>query len=237
MTLSSLASLRIAITVFPGSNCDRDMMVAVEQLTNRRPALVWHKEASLDPVDLVIVPGGFSFGDYLRCGALAGRSPIMNAVMDHAARGGAVLGVCNGFQVLTETGMLPGVLIRNSGLRFSCRMVRLETAETMPSPFTAGLTAGQPLDIPVAHNEGNYFADDDTLDRLQDNGQIAFRYVAGRAEGPANPNGAARDIAGILSNNGRVMGMMPHPERAVSALHGSSDGATLLSKSLQALMS
>jgi phosphoribosylformylglycinamidine synthase I len=237
MTLSSLASIRIAITVFPGSNCDRDMMVAVEQLTNRRPSLVWHKETSLDPVDLVIVPGGFSFGDYLRCGALAGRSPVMNAVMDHAARGGAVLGVCNGFQVLTETGMLPGVLIRNTGLRFSCRMVRLETAETMPSPFTKGLTAGQSLDIPVAHNEGNYFADDDTLDRLQDNGQIAFRYIASDVEGPANPNGAARDIAGILSTNGRIMGMMPHPERAISPLHGSSDGAILLSKSLKALMS
>ena len=237
MTLSSLSSLRIAITVFPGSNCDRDMMVAVEQLTNRRPALIWHKEASLDPVDLVIVPGGFSFGDYLRCGALAGRSPVMNAVMDHAARGGAVLGVCNGFQVLTEIGMLPGVLIRNAGLQFSCRMVRLETAETMSSPFTQGLTVGQLLDIPVAHNEGNYFADDDTLDRLQDNGQIAFRYIAGDAEGPANPNGAARDIAGVLSNNGRVMGMMPHPERAISHLHGSSDGAILLSESLKALMS
>jgi phosphoribosylformylglycinamidine synthase I len=237
MTLSSLASIRIAITVFPGSNCDRDMMVAVEQLTNRRPALVWHKETSLDPVDLVIIPGGFSFGDYLRCGALAGRSPVMNAVMDHAARGGAVLGVCNGFQVLTETGMLPGVLIRNTGLRFSCRMVRLETAETMPSPFTKGLTAGQSLDIPVAHNEGNYFADDDTLDRLQDNGQIAFRYIASDVQGPANPNGAARDIAGILSTNGRIMGMMPHPERAISSLHGSSDGATLLSKSLEALIS
>ena len=237
MTLSSLSSLRIAITVFPGSNCDRDIMVAVEQLTNRRPALIWHKEASLDPVDLVIVPGGFSFGDYLRCGALAGRSPVMNAVMDHAARGGAVLGVCNGFQVLTEIGMLPGVLIRNAGLQFSCRMVRLETAETMSSPFTQGLTVGQLLDIPVAHNEGNYFADDDTLDRLQDNGQIAFRYIAGDAEGPANPNGAARDIAGVLSNNGRVMGMMPHPERAISHLHGSSDGAILLSESLKALMS
>ena len=237
MTLSSLASIRIAITVFPGSNCDRDMMVAVEQLTNRRPALVWHKETSLDPVDLVIIPGGFSFGDYLRCGALAGRSPLMNAVMDHAARGGAVLGVCNGFQVLTETGMLPGVLIRNTGLRFCCRMVRLETAETMSSPFTQGLTPGQSLDIPVAHNEGNYFADDDTLDRLQDNGQIAFRYIASDVEGPANPNGAARDIAGILSTNGRIMGMMPHPERAISPLHGSSDGAILLSKSLKALMS
>ncbi len=237
MTLSSLVSLRVAITVFPGSNCDRDMMVAVEQLTNRRPALVWHKEASLDPVDLVIVPGGFSFGDYLRCGALAGRSPVMNAVMDHAARGGAVLGVCNGFQVLTETGMLPGALIRNASLRFSCRMVRIETAETMSSPFTQSLTAGQSLDIPVAHNEGNYFADVATLDRLKDNGQIAFRYIASNAEGPANPNGAARDIAGILSNNGRVMGMMPHPERAISSLHGSSDGAILLSKSLEALLS
>ena len=224
MTLSSLASLRVAITVFPGSNCDRDMMVAVEQLTNRRPALVWHKEASLDPVDLVIVPGGFSFGDYLRCGALAGRSPIMNAVMDHAARGGAVLGVCNGFQVLTETGMLPGVLIRNAGLRFSCRMVRVETAETMPSPFTAGLTAGQSLDIPVAHNEGNYFADEDTLDRLQDNGQIAFRYTESDITGPANPNGAARDIAGILSANGRVMGMMPHPERMIDKSLSGDDG-------------
>ncbi len=237
MTLSSLSSLRIAITVFPGSNCDRDMMVAVEQLTNRRPALVWHKETSLDPVDLVIVPGGFSFGDYLRCGALACRSPVMNAVMYHAARGGAVLGVCNGFQVLTETGMLPGVLIRNTELRFSCRMVRLETAETMSSPFTQGLTTGQSLDIPIAHNEGNYFADDETLDRLQDNGQIAFRYIASDVEGPANPNGSARDIAGILSTNGRIMGMMPHPERAMSPLHGSSDGAALLSKSLEALMS
>ena len=149
MTVSSLASLRIAITVFPGSNCDRDMMVAVEQLTNRRPALVWHKETSLDPLDLVIVPGGFSFGDYLRCGALAGRSPVMNAVMDHAARGGAVLGVCNGFQVLTETGMLPGVLIRNAGLRFSCRMVRLETAETMSSPLPKVLQPDNRLIFPL----------------------------------------------------------------------------------------
>ena len=237
MTLSSLATIRVAITVFPGSNCDRDMMVAIEQLTNRRPALIWHKEASLDPVDLVIVPGGFSFGDYLRCGALAGRSPIMNAVMDHAARGGAVLGVCNGFQVLTETGMLPGVLMRNAGLRFSCRMARLETCDSMQSPFTAGLSVGQPLDIPVAHNEGNYFADEETLDRLQDNGQIAFRYISRDAERPANPNGSARDIASILSNNGRVMGMMPHPERAVSSLHSSHDGATLLSNSLEALVS
>jgi phosphoribosylformylglycinamidine synthase len=161
----------------------------------------------------------------------------MQAVMDHAARGGAVLGVCNGFQVLTETGMLPGVLMRNAGLRFSCRMVRLETCDGMQTPFTAGLSVGQSLDIPVAHNEGNYFADEETLNRLQDNGQIAFRYISRDPERAANPNGAARDIAGILSNNGKVMGMMPHPERAVSPLHGSTDGATLLSKSLEALMS
>ena len=230
MTLSSLASLRVAITVLPGSNCDRDMMVAVEQLTNRRPALVWHKEASLDPVDLVIVPGGFSFGDYLRCGALASRSPIMNAVMDHAARGGAVLGVCNGFQVLTETGMLPGVLIRNAGLRFSCRMVRLETAETMPSPFTAGLTAGQSLDIPVAHNEGNYFADDDTLARLQDNQQIAFTYADGD-----NPNGACLDIAGITDTSGRILGMMPHPERRAEPELGGEDGKRLFTGIVESL--
>ena len=148
----TLSALRVAIIVFPGSNCDRDMMVAIEQLTSRRPALVWHKEASLDAADLVIIPGGFSFGDYLRCGAFAGRSPIMNAVLDHAARGGAVMGICNGFQILTETGMVPGVLIRNAGLKFSCRNVGLRPCETLASPFTAGLDPGEDLPIPIAHN-------------------------------------------------------------------------------------
>ena len=233
----TLSALRVAIIVFPGSNCDRDMMVAIEQLTSRRPALVWHKEASLDPADLVIIPGGFSFGDYLRCGALAGRSPIMNAVLDHAARGGAVMGICNGFQVLTETGMVPGVLIRNAGLKFTCRNVRLQLCETLSSPFTAGLAMGEDLTIPVAHNEGNYFADDDELDRLEGNGQVAFRYVNGDAVGPANPNGASRDIAGVLSNNGRVLGMMPHFECAMLKLHGGADGAIFLLKSLEALVS
>ena len=144
----TLSALRVAIIVFPGSNCDRDMMVAIEKLTSRRPALVWHKEASLDAADLVIIPGGFSFGDYLRCGALAGRSPIMNAVLDHAARGGAVMGICNGFQILTETGMVPGVLIRNAGLKFSCRNVGLQLCETLASPFTAGLDPSENLTIP-----------------------------------------------------------------------------------------
>jgi phosphoribosylformylglycinamidine synthase I len=233
----TLSAMRVAIIVFPGSNCDRDMMVAIEQMTSRRPALVWHKETSLDPVDLVIIPGGFSFGDYLRCGALAGRSSVMHAVLDHAARGGAVMGICNGFQVLTETGMVPGVLIRNAGLKFACRNVDLAVCDTVASPFTSGLAAGQHLTIPIAHNEGNYFADADELRRIEDNGQVAFRYVAGAAFGPANPNGAANDIAGVLSPNGRVMGMMPHPERAMSPEQGGSDGALFMSKALEALVS
>jgi phosphoribosylformylglycinamidine synthase I len=233
----TLSAMRVAIIVFPGSNCDRDMMVAIEQLTSRRPALVWHKETSLDPVDLVIIPGGFSFGDYLRCGALAGRSSVMHAVLDHAARGGAVMGICNGFQVLTETGMVPGVLIRNAGLKFACRNVDLAVCDTVASPFTSGLAAGQHLTIPIAHNEGNYFADADELRRIEDNGQVAFRYVAGAAFGPANPNGAANDIAGVLSPNGRVMGMMPHPERAMSPEQGGSDGALFMSKALESLVS
>jgi len=216
----SLSSMRIAVLVFPGSNCDRDMMVAIERLTGRRPALVWHKESSLDPIDLAIVPGGFSFGDYLRCGALAARSPVIDAVLDHAARGGAVMGVCNGFQVLVETGLLPGVLMQNAGLKYVCRNVTLKVCETVDSPFTRNLSVDTPLTMPVAHNEGNYFATSD-----------------GAAWGPANPNGAALDIAGIVSSNGRVMGMMPHPERAVSAELGGSDGATLLRGCLEALAS
>jgi phosphoribosylformylglycinamidine synthase I len=233
----SLSSMRIAVLVFPGSNCDRDMMVAIERLTGRRPALVWHKESSLDPIDLAIVPGGFSFGDYLRCGALAARSPVIDAVLDHAARGGAVMGICNGFQVLVETGLLPGVLMQNAGLKYVCRNVTLKVCETVDSPFTRNLSVDTPLTMPVAHNEGNYFATSDELARLEDNGQIAFRYADGAAWGPANPNGAALDIAGIVSSNGRVMGMMPHPERAVSAELGGSDGATLLRGCLEALAS
>jgi phosphoribosylformylglycinamidine synthase I len=233
----TLSALRVAIIVFPGSNCDRDMMVAIEQLTSRRPALIWHKEASLDAADLVIIPGGFSFGDYLRCGALAGRSPIMSAVLDHAARGGAVMGVCNGFQVLTETGMLPGVLIRNAGLKFTCRNVALQVCETLESPFTSRLATNKRLTIPIAHNEGNYFAEPDELERLGGDGQIPFRYTDSSTIGPANPNGASHDIAGVISKNGRVLGMMPHPERAMSDLHGSTDGAHFLLKSLEALVS
>ena len=231
----SLSALRVAVIVFPGSNCDRDMIVAIEKLAGRQPALVWHKETSLDPVDLAIIPGGFSYGDYLRCGALAARAPIMEAVLDHAARGGAVMGVCNGFQILLESGLLPGVLVENAGLKYVCRNTCVEVVGGTASPFTQGLTPGQRLTIPVAHNEGNYFASDEDLQRLEDNGQIALRYAQSEIVGPANPNGAARDIAGIVSANGRVMGMMPHPERAISPELGSADGATMLSACLEAL--
>ena len=225
--------MRAAIIIFPGSNCDRDMMVALERITGRRPALIWHKETSIDPVDMIILPGGFSFGDYLRCGALAARSPAIEAVIDHASRGGAVLGVCNGFQILLETGLLPGTLVRNAGLKFVCRETSLAVQKTTASLFTDGLQDGQELTIPIAHNEGNYFAPDDQLAMLEDNGQIALRYTKGRHPGPANPNGAAHDIAGIISENGRVMGMMPHPERAIGDGHHSVDGRIFLQAALE----
>ena len=231
----SLSTLRVTVAVFPGSNCDRDMMVAIEKLAGRRPALVWHKESSLDATDLVIIPGGFSYGDYLRCGALAARSPIMEAGLDHTARGGAVMGVCKGFQILLETGLLPGVLGENAGLKYVCRNTCVEVVGGTASPFTDGLETGQSMIIPVAHNEGNYFASDEDLQRLEDNGQVAFRYAESDIVGPSNPNGAARDIAGIVSPNGRVMGMMPHPERAISPELGSADGAPLLTACLEAL--
>ncbi len=225
--------MRSAILIFPGSNCDRDMMVAVERITGRRPALVWHKDNQLDPVDIVIIPGGFSFGDYLRCGALAARAPAMEAVIDHASRGGAVLGVCNGFQILLETGLLPGTLVRNDELKFVCREVRVAVQETLKNPFLDDLSDGTELRIPVAHNEGNYFADDSLLDSLQQGGQIALRYVENDPTRTANPNGSSRNIAGILSANGRVMGMMPHPERAMGNGHPSEDGRKFLKSVLE----
>jgi len=219
--------MRVAIIVFPGSNCDRDMMVAVETLTGRRPALIWHKQANLDPVDLAIIPGGFSFGDYLRCGALAAHAPIMNALHDHAARGGAILGVCNGFQVLTESGLLPGALMRNSNLKFVCKNIKLNV-ETSSSNFTSCYSKNEIIDTPIAHHDGNYNADQNTLDELKNEDRIAFSYVN-------NPNGSMNNIAGILSNNRRVLGMMPHPERLNDPMLGGLDGNRLfqsLSESL-----
>ncbi len=224
-----MASFRSAVITFPGSNCDRDMADALEKVSGSTPLRVWHGDADLPAeLDFIALPGGFSYGDYLRSGAMAARSPIMQAIVEAAARGVPVLGVCNGFQVLTEAGLLPGALMRNAGIRFVCREVAL-TVENSQSLFTAGYSAGQKITIPVAHHDGNYFADDATLDRLEGEGRVAFRY--------AEPvNGSARDIAGLLNAAGNVLGMMPHPERMIEAAHGGSDGRVLFESALNALI-
>lgn len=212
--------MRSAVIVFPGSNCDRDMARAIELVSGHAAQMVWHKDSELPAgTDFIALPGGFSYGDYLRSGAMAARSPIMRAVIDAAARGTPVLGVCNGFQVLTEAGLLPGALMRNAGLHFLCKdaPVRVENSQSI---FTSGYTAGEELAIPIAHHDGNYAADADTLDTLEGEGRIAFRYRS-------DVNGSARDIAGVLNAAGNVLGMMPHPERAVEAAHGNQDGLRL----------
>lgn len=220
--------MRAAVIVFPGSNCDRDLAVAFEKFGGHKPEMVWHKETELPTgIDVVGVPGGFSHGDYLRCGAIAAQAPIARAVADFAARGGMVLGICNGFQVLTETGILPGALMRNAGIKFVCKTTPLEVASTN-SVFTADLEAGSTVDIPVAHHDGNYFADAETLARLQGEDRVAFRYAE-------NINGSVDRIAGILSENRRVLGMMPHPERAIDPLHGGTDGAGVFTSMMSAL--
>ena len=225
-----MSSFTAAVVTFPGSNCDRDMAVAIEQISGGTVHRVWHGDAELpDNLDFIALPGGFSYGDYLRSGAMAARSPIMQAVVAAANRGVAVLGVCNGFQVLTEAGLLPGALMRNAGIRFVCREVAL-TVESSQSLFTAGYAAGQQITIPVAHHDGNYFADDATLDALESEGRVAFRY--------AEPvNGSARGIAGVLNAQGNVLGMMPHPERAIEPAHGGSDGRALFESVVGALVS
>ena len=212
--------MKSAVIVFPGSNCDRDLAVAIEEVTGRAPAMVWHRDTDLpDGTDFIALPGGFSYGDYLRSGAMAARSPIMRAVSDAAARGVPLLGVCNGFQVLTEAGLLPGALMRNAGLNFVCRSVPLKV-ENSQSLFTSQYDAGEEILIPVAHHDGNFQADAATLDRLEGEGRVAFRY---RDE----VNGSARGIAGILNDAGNVLGMMPHPERALERAHGNTDGRRL----------
>lgn len=211
--------MKAAVVVFPGSNCDRDLAVPF-RAAGADVEMVWHKDTALPSgVDIVGVPGGFSFGDYLRCGAIAANSPICQAVKAHAERGGYAIGICNGFQVLTETGVLPGALLRNAGLKYICKSVglRVETAESV---YTEGYAKGDVIDIPIAHHDGNYFADDTTLAALRAEDRVAFTYTD-------NPNGSKNDIAGILSENRRVLGMMPHPERAADAGHGGTDGQAL----------
>ena len=212
--------MKTAVIVFPGSNCDRDIAVALATVTGVKPEMVWHRETELPAgVGVVVLPGGFSYGDYLRSGAMAARSPIMAAVSEAAGKGLPVLGICNGFQVLTEAGLLPGALMRNAGLNFVCRDVALEVADAQ-SLFTSRYDAGETIRLPVAHHDGNYFADGETLDRLEGEGRVAFRYAE-------SVNGSARGIAGILNAQGNVLGMMPHPERAIEAAHGRTDGRRL----------
>ena len=220
--------MRTAVVVFPGSNCDRDLAVALELVTGVKPAMLWHDDAELpEGLDLITLPGGFSHGDYLRSGAIAARSPIMRAVIRAADRGTPVLGICNGFQVLTESGLLPGALMRNGGLDFVCRDVKLEVVTT-DTPFTRAYKPGETITVPVAHHDGNFQADADTLDRLEQQGQVAFRYAEA-------VNGSARNIAGILNDKRNVLGMMPHPERVVEAAHGKTDGRRLFEGLLSVL--
>jgi phosphoribosylformylglycinamidine synthase len=221
--------VKSAVIVFPASNCDRDAATALKQLTGQTPHMVWHRDSELPDVDLVVLPGGFSYGDYLRCGAMASQSAIMGAIKAHADRGGAVLGICNGFQVLTEAHLLPGALMRNANLQFVCRPVALEVNETQ-SAFTRKYEHGQRVVFPVAHGDGNYFADDETLNRLEGEGRVALRYAPGQ-----NPNGSARDIAGILNQKRNVLGPMPHPERVVDPLLGGTDGIKLFQGLLETL--
>ncbi len=222
-------SFRGAVVTFPGSNCDRDMAVALEAVSGVPAIRVWHGDAELPAdLDFIALPGGFSYGDYLRSGAMAARSRVMQSVVEAAKRGVPVLGVCNGFQVLTEAGLLPGALMRNASQHFICRSVKLKV-ENSQTLFTSGYEAGQILNIPVAHHDGNYFADEATLDRLEGEGRVAFRYAE-------MVNGSARDIAGVLNETGNVLGMMPHPERAIEDALGSSDGRALFESAIRSLV-
>jgi phosphoribosylformylglycinamidine synthase len=220
-----MPKVKFGVIVFPGSNCDHDAHHATGTVMKQASRFIWHKESSLGDVDVVIIPGGFSYGDYLRCGAIARFSPIMKDVVRFAREGGVVMGICNGFQILTEAGLLPGALLRNDSLRFVCKDVNLRV-ENSGTRFTGDCAVGDVLRIPIAHGDGNFFADEETLNRLEGNGQVVFRYSgpAGEITGGANPNGSSRNIAGIINEAGNVLGMMPHPERACEAVLGNTDG-------------
>ncbi len=227
---------RVGVVVFPGSNCDRDAYNAFGTVLNQKVKFLWHKDTSLDGVDVVVLPGGFSYGDYLRSGAIARFSPIMSEVVKFARDGGLVLGICNGFQVLVEAGLLPGALLRNANLKFVCKQVYLRT-ETTATPFSSGLSIGQVLKVPIAHGDGNYYADEATLKSLQDNDQIVFRYSTANGEitAESNPNGSILNIAGIVNKNRNVLGMMPHPERASEQILGSAAGVMVLKSVIESL--
>ncbi len=220
--------MKSAVIVFPGSNCDRDVEVALAASAGTAPLMVWHGESEFPEVDLIVIPGGFSYGDYLRSGAMGAHSAAMGEVVARARRGVPVLGICNGFQILAEAGLLPGVLMRNASLKFVCRDVRLRV-DAGESLFTAGWRKGQVIRIPVAHQDGNYFADDATLDALEGEGRIAFRYCSpdGTVDGAGNPNGSARNIAGVFNESRTVLGMMPHPERLADPALGGEDGRAM----------
>lgn len=227
--------MKFGVVVFPGSNCDRDVAYVTQDLLGQPTRLIWHQETEISDIDVIILPGGFSYGDYLRCGAIAQFSPIMKAVQDHAANGKLVLGICNGFQVLTEVGLLPGALIRNRDLHFICDRVPLKV-ENARSVWTANYDENNVITLPIAHGEGQYFAEPDTLQSLEDNGQVLFRYCTPQGEitDASNPNGSLNHIAGITNQQGNVLGMMPHPERASDAVLGSMDGFNLFQGLLQA---
>lgn len=228
--------MKSAVIVFPGSNCDRDIADALHAATGKAPLMVWHRDADFAGVDLIVLPGGFSYGDYLRCGAMAAHSPVMREVGARAKTGVAVLGICNGFQILTEAGLLPGALLPNENLQFICREVSLRVEEAKGT-FTSHYSKGDVVRLPIAHRDGNYFADDETLDRLDDEGRIAFRYCddEGEITRAANPNGSIRNIAGVFNEAGNVMGLMPHPERAFDPVTGACFGRPMFEALIEAL--
>ena len=228
--------MKCAVIVLPGSNCDRDIAVALQKISGKKVSMIWHKETKIPNLDLIVIPGGFSYGDYLRSGAMAAHSPVIREVVSHSKKGTLILGVCNGFQILTESGLLPGVLLRNASLKFICRNVHLRVENTN-SPFTKGYKKKQTVKIPIAHGDGNYFINKNGIKEIEDNEQIAFRYcnAEGEINTESNPNGSLMNIAGILNRNKNVLGMMPHPERVSDKFTGGSDGKLLFNGILKSL--